>query len=131
MQDKAGKLKELFSSNCVPLSSLGYTWLGECIADTLKLAVERRRDTAECVVSGVKRSYYLRGFNSIRGGSRSAFTASGYKSKPASSSAQGGGGFPPVPGKGWAAGPWQRCRRRKPRLPKLENLKKNIYFKRE
>ena len=103
MQDKAVKLKELFSSNCVPLSSLGYTWLGECIADTLKLAVERRRDTAECVVSVVKRSYYWRGFNSIRGGFRSTFTACDYKSKPASSSAQGGRGFHPYRARGGAA----------------------------
>ena len=104
VQDKAGKLKELFSSDCVHLTRLGYTQLGECIADALKLAVERRRDTAECVVSCVKRSYFWRGFNSIRGGSRSAFTASGYKSKPASSSAQGGRGFHPYRARGGQRG---------------------------
>ena len=104
MQDIAGKLKELFSSDCVHLSGLGYTRLGECIADALKLAVERRCDTTECVVSGVKRSYYWRGFNSIRGGSRSAFTARGYKSKPASINAQGGRGFHPYRARGGQRG---------------------------
>ena len=58
VQDKAVKLKVLFSSDYVHLNGLVYTQLGECIAEALKLAVERRRDTAECTVSGGKRSYY-------------------------------------------------------------------------
>ena len=104
MQDKVSKLRELFSSDCVHLTGLGYTRLGECIAEALKLAVERRRDTAECVVSGVKRSYYWRGFNSIKGGSRSSFTASGYKSKPDIGSARGGRGFHPYRARGGQRG---------------------------
>ena len=103
-QDKVVKLKELFSSDCVHLTGLGYTRLGACITEALKLAVERRRDTAECTVSGVKRSYYWRGFNSIKGGSRSSFTASGYKSKPAPSGGHGGRGFHPYRARGGQRG---------------------------
>ena len=83
VQVKSQQLKELFSSDNVHLTGLGYTRLAECIDEWLTHAAKRSRDTAECIVSGGKKSYYWRGFNSVRGGSRSAFTASSYKSKNA------------------------------------------------
>ena len=80
VQVKSQQLKELFSYDNVYLTGLGYIRLGECIGKSLTHAAERSRDTADCNVSGGKKSYYWRGFNSVRGGSRSAFTASSYKS---------------------------------------------------
>ena len=94
--DKAGKLKELFSSDCVHLTGLGYTRLAECTVESVKSTAERSRDTAELFVSGVRKSHYRRGFNSVRGGSRAAFTASGYKSRNTLSSAPGGRGSIPI-----------------------------------
>ena len=103
-QDKAGKLKELFSSDFVHLTGLGYTRLAECIVESLKSNAKRRRDTAEILVSGVRRFHYWRGFNSVHGGSKAAFTASGYKSRNTLSSAAGLRGFHPYRARGGQRG---------------------------
>ena len=70
--------------------------LAECTVESVKSTAERSRDTAEIFVSGVRKSHYRRGFNSVRGGSRAAFTASGYKSRNTLSSAPGGRGSIPI-----------------------------------
>ena len=100
VQVKSQQLKELFSSDNVHLNGLGYTRLTECIGESLTLAAARSRDTADCIVSGGKKSYYWRGFNSVRGGSRSAFMASTYKSKHTTGGTTGGRGFHPYRARG-------------------------------
>ena len=100
VQVKSQQAKELFSSDNVHLNGLGYTRLTECICESLTLAAARSRDTADCIVSGGKKSYYWRGFNSIRGGSRSAFTASTSKSKHTTGGTTGGRGFHPYRARG-------------------------------
>ena len=94
--EKAENLTELFASDCVHLNSVGYTRLAGCIVDSVKLATGKRQDTAECSVSGGKKSFFWRGFSSVRGGARSAFTATGYKSRNSAGNVScAGSGFHP------------------------------------
>ena len=104
-KERVERLTELFASDCVHLTSAGYTRLAGCISDGVKHAAEKRRDTADCSVSGVKRSFFWRGFNSIRGGARAAFTASSYKNKNTAGSVTGAGrGFHPYRPRGGRRG---------------------------
>ena len=103
--ERVDQLTELFASDCVHLTSVGYTRLAGCVADAVKLAPEKRRDTADCCVSGMKKSFFWRGFNSVRGRARASFTASGYKSRNTAGSVTGAGrGFYPYRPRGGRRG---------------------------
>ena len=105
LTDRVENLTELFASDCVHLTSVGYTRLAGCIADSVKLATKKRLDTANCCVSGMKKTFFWRGFSSVRGGARSAFTASVYKSRNTAGSVSGAGrGFHPYRPRGGRRG---------------------------
>ena len=101
--EKVEALKDLFTPDCVHLNSLGYTRLSKCIIESANTAAKRLLDTADCSVAGVKLSFYWRGFCSVRGGTRTAHSATSYKARAGQSGSLGGSssaGFHPYRGGG-------------------------------
>ena len=108
---KVEVLKGLFTPDCVHLTNLGYTRLARCIIESVNTAAKKKSDAADCTIAGVKQSFYWRGFCSVRGGTRSAHSATSYKARAGQSGARGGsssgsssGGFHPYRGRGGGRG---------------------------
>ena len=87
-------LKDLFTPDCVHLTSLGHTRLAKCIIESANTAAKRLLDTADCSVAGVKLSFYWRGFCSVREGTRTAHSATSYKVRAGQSGSRGGAAAP-------------------------------------
>ena len=105
--EKVEALKDLFTPDCVHLTSLGHTRLAKCIIESANTAAKRLLDTADCSVAGVKQSFYWRGFCSVRGGTRTAHSATSYKARAGQSGSLGGSssaGFHPYRGGGEGKG---------------------------
>ena len=100
-------LKGLFTPDCVHLTNLGYTRLARCIIESVNTAAKKKSNTAECTVVGVKQLFYCRGFCSVQGGTRAAYSATSYKARAGQSGSRGdgsSGGFHPYRGRGGGEG---------------------------
>ena len=73
-ESTARNISELYIADNVHLSTLGYRRLAVCIIEGVQHA-KNKMISAECIVSGEKRSY----FESIRGSFRQNFSSTNYK----------------------------------------------------
>ena len=84
-------------------AGLRYTRLAKSIIESATTTAKKLLDTADCSVAGVKQSFYWRGFCSVRGGTRTAHSATSYKARASQSGSRGGSssaGFHPYRGGG-------------------------------
>ena len=81
-QGSVSALADMFTSDNVHLTKLGYTRLAGSIADAAQTA-NKKQSTADCIITGETRQFYWRGFTSLHGGKRAAHSASTHR--------QGGG----------------------------------------
>ena len=97
---------DLYCSDNVHLTTVGFTRLVAGITDSIKLACNKQ-NTADIIITGEKQKYYWRGFVSTHGGKRSAHSATSYKLRTGHSRGGGGyrGGQHPYRGPGGHSGP--------------------------
>ena len=77
-QVSVSALGEMFTTDNVHLTTLGYTRLAGSIADAAQTA-KNKQSTADCIITGKTRQFYWRGFTSLHGGKRAAHSAGTYR----------------------------------------------------
>ena len=108
-QGSVSSLCEIFTTDNLHLTKLGYTRLAGSIADAAQTA-NKKQSTADCIITGETRQFYWRGFTSLHGGKRAAHSASTYRKGGGHSGGPIRGGPmperpPPVQGSRWPERP--------------------------
>ena len=86
-----GGMLSLFTPDNVHMTGTGYEYLAESVIDSLSKA-SAKKDTADVIITGTKRSYYWRGFSSERGATRMGSSSALMKSRGVGAGRMGGCG---------------------------------------